>query len=468
MQRLSDKIQTIFVQKHCIFARHETIFAFPYTYNAYTLFFFFSHLHHTLMRTISTVFCGFLLSVFTLSAQPGQVARANLTTVDVARQFSTEIFILNSIPYLQPLVTVLNSTVNARFMTQVYIPKDSFYVRFSVNAMYGTVQDNQKTYTPGIPQSALDPQGALTMLSRGDTVGAALSIFKGILNRGIAQGQITVPASSPTILGAPPSPSLRIPPGYLNNVVQTDPIFLLLPTNLRTALAGALTSFPTEFPLPDGRNIAAIPFGVPQVEIGGLGGSEVMFRYIPKLRWNDVIGSFGFWGVGFRHSLSQYLFGRNNILDISIAGAYQETSLSNTIGVTNAEFNANGRISNIGLQVGKRISNNFGIMASVAYDNTTIDVLYKTQLPRQMQQQLGLLYWYDDNNNGRYEDDEWRPNPSAGYPGDTKPQEIPVSISTSAMRYTIGSYLKLGHVILSADYNMGQFNLFSAGLAVQF
>jgi hypothetical protein len=403
-----------------------------------------------------------------LYAQAGQVARANPTTVEVARRFSTEIFALNSIPYLQPLVTVLNATVNARLMTQVYIPKDSFYVRFSINAMYGTVQDDQKSYIPGIPQSSLDPQSALTALSRGDTVGASLSIFKGILGRGIAQGQITVPASAPTILGAPPSPSLRIPPGYMDNIVRTDPIFGLLPANIRTALAGALQSFPTDFPLPDGRNIQAIPFGVPQVEIGLPTGTELMVRFIPKLRWSDVIGEFGFWGVGLRHSLSQYMFGKRNVIDISIAGAYQQTSLSNTIGVTNAEFNADGRIYNLGLQVGRRFGKHFGLMASASYDNTTIDVKYTTSLPRQMQQQLGLLYWYDDNRNGRYEDDEWRPNPAQGYPGDTSPQTIPVSITTTAMRYTLGGFAKFGPVILSADYNVGQFNLFSAGLAVQF
>src|SRR5690606_14463315 len=48
------------------------------------------------------------------------------------------------------------------------------------------------------------------------------------------------------------------------------------------------------------------PLLVPQVRIGSVFGTDLMIRYLPRIGQDDL-GSIGFFGLGVRHSISQYV-----------------------------------------------------------------------------------------------------------------------------------------------------------------
>lgn len=48
------------------------------------------------------------------------------------------------------------------------------------------------------------------------------------------------------------------------------------------------------------------PFIVPQIGVGSIAGTDLVFRYLPRIG-NDEYGTIGLVGIGVRHSLSQYV-----------------------------------------------------------------------------------------------------------------------------------------------------------------
>ena len=72
-------------------------------------------------------------------------------TVDLTRSLTTDLFNSNAVPYVQPMVTTLNATSNARFYDHAYVPAevDQPYFKVSVNGMWGVINDDLKTFQTG-------------------------------------------------------------------------------------------------------------------------------------------------------------------------------------------------------------------------------------------------------------------------------------------------------------------------------
>ena len=419
-------------------------------------------------RSIACICC--ILVLFAHSTVSLAQQRADPLTVAVVRDFGGELFLLNSINYLNPLVQLLNSSLNARMYRSAEIArKNSFYVRVGVHGMVGFVNPDQLTYTPQLPIAELD----LARLSQYATVFPSVSIrdtaglvgyaLRVVLNDGIKSGEVKVPTSGATFFGNLQE-RFTIPKDYfrrrLQNPAAGDPLALISPA-VRNSVIPYIERLPESYPLPNGQNMTFLPLGMPQIEIGSLFGTELLVRYLPQINWGNNIGNFGFGAVGLKHSISQYW--KDAPLELALQAVYQGTTLTNTIGVTGAKLRADANIFTGNIHASKRWGN-FEVYGGAAFDNLNVTASYTFVIPREIQGQLGLLQLQRDAQGNFF----YTENAAEGYPGDTQPQTKTVTLQNSAIRGTLGAAYYLGPICISLDYNRSSFHLLSAGIDVKF
>ena len=85
----------------------------------------------------------------------------------------------------------------------------------------------------------------------------------------------------------------------------------------------------SRYTVADGTGIDYIPLPMAQLTIGLPFGTDVSVRFIPSVGYQDY-GEIGLWGVGGKHSISQWLpFIKNlKFLDISVQGGYTKVTSS--------------------------------------------------------------------------------------------------------------------------------------------
>lgn len=387
---------------------------------------------------------------------------ANPFTVDLARAFSKDIFELNGVPFLQPVVKVVNTTSNTGFYTDAYIPHkvDKPYFKFSIQMMFGITPESEKSYTPQMPAKEYNPTDLLNYYSpltgKLDTAGLIHYFFLNLMYDGIYgnhQGLIQVPKSAPTALGNKAT-TFEIRKGALDTLVKAHPAYSIIKQlGLEDTVMHTIDNFPNIFDLPPGGNITSIVAGVPQLIIGSLYGTELLIRFVPTINLGSNIGDFSFWGLGLKHSLSQYF--PTSEIDAAFQIAYQATNLQNTVGVTNAKLNADANFLNLNLEFSKTWKKLFTIYAGASYEKVNIESQYKYYLPVVVQWQLGLL-------------EQGNPNPTPGYPGDVNPQIALIKISDSQTRLTFGISKEFYNFIIAADVNISKMVMFGATLGYNF
>ncbi|MCX7908765.1 MAG: hypothetical protein N2560_04520 [Ignavibacteria bacterium] len=427
----------------------------------------------------------FLLS-FIKSYAVVNYPRANDWTIHLARSLSKDIFELNGVPYLQPMVEVVNTTANARFFSSAFVPytKNNFYIKLSVNGMLGFVPDSKKEYSPSLPIEPYDPENLATLVSKlspyitidyssyppkvnvRDTAGLIYMAFKLLMYDGVRKQKLQIPASAPTILGEGKK-SLYFNRDTIRSLLNENPIFPLLPENLRDTIFKSIENFPENFDLPQGLNIQKIIAGMPQIEIGSLFGTELTLRYVPRIDLGSNIGKFTFWGIGLKHSLSQYI--REPFVDFAIQIAYQGTNLQNTIGVTNAKLNANANFFNANFHFSKKLSKVFELFSGISYEYIHINTDFTYYLPITVQYQLGLI-WLDDNGTpDNFSDDFFRKNPELGYNGDPfGSMNKNVIVNDKNLKLSVGFIINLGNFSSYFDYNFGKIDILSFGILYNF
>lgn len=407
---------------------------------------------------------------------------ANQWTILLARSLSKDIFELNGVPYLQPLVEVVNSTANSRFFSSAYIPKgkENFYIKLSLNSMFGIVPNNKKEYVPSLPFQPYDPNNTTDLFSRlskfvniktypptvEDTAGLIYFAFQLLMYDGVTKGKIKPPEKAPTILGQGKK-YLSIPHDTIRSLMDENQIFGMLPPTLKDTIYKSIENFPELFELPAGLNMSWILAGIPQLDIGSLYGTELTLRFIPPIDLGKNIGKFAFWGFGISHSISQYF--PQPWLDFAVQIAHQGTNLRNTIGVTNAELNANANFFNANIHLSKKISKNFLFYSGFSFERVNINTDFTFYLPITVQHQLGLM-WLDDNGTpDDYSDDFFRKNPELGYNGDPYGSMVKnVIVSDKNYKFTFGILASFGNFATCLDYNIGKVNIISLGLMYKF
>lgn len=396
---------------------------------------------------------------------------SNPWAVDLARSMAKEIFEMNGIPYLTPMVQAVNSTSNARFFNTAKVPQkvDKPYIRFGLHGMYGFVRDDMKTYKPSFPMDSLD----LTRLSQfgkidiingsysiTDTAGLIYYLFKTVIYNGYKEGSINFPQSAATVLGQSDA-KFVFERDTLRNLVIRHPVYQFLPENLRDTVLATVEAIPNYYSLPNGGNLNTIFAFIPQIEIGSLYGTEILLRFIPPVRLRDEIGDFAFWGIAVKHSISQYF---DNIpIDIALQAAYQGTSLKNKVGVTNSDLSANTTIFNGNIHISKSFENIIDVFSGLSFENLDIKSKFQYVLPVEQQYALGLLRGVPDENGKIIIQ---KPEPPQ-YPGDTKPQTSTIDISDFNVKWIIGVSRQIGPVAIFLDYSISKFNIFSGGIEVR-
>lgn len=124
------------------------------------------------------------------------------------------------------------------------------------------------------------------------------------------------------------------------------------------------------FTFPGGLNMDRLALAVPQVVVGGVKGTELMVRYIAVQIGDDgnEIGDLSLFGIGGRHSLSQYMSGSK--FDLAAMAMYQSLKLGDDF-VDTSQFS-------LGLQGSRR----FKVVepyVGVALNSLSMDLEYDAQ-----------------------------------------------------------------------------------------
>lgn len=402
--------------------------------------------------------------------------------VDITRYLVKDLFESNAVTYVQPMITTINATSNARFYSQAYVPSsvDAPYFRVGVHGMVGFVRDDMRSYTPtldlGAPSTNLvadvTKYGTIDIINRRfvinnnyqDTLGLATLLLREMLIEARKQGKFPLPPSAATLFGNQPDVRVMLPPtdtllAVLRNRADYKAIVGLAGQGVDSALAGLLDSLtlPSSLTLPPGADMSTLIAAVPQFEIGSLWGTELLIRFVPPVELDTNVGKFAFWGVGLKHSISQYFPER--WFDAAVQIVYQGTDLTNSVGFTESKLDAHATIWSGNIHVSKRFFDVVDIFSGLSYDKIDVRTTYTYVLPQEVQIALGLLPTPPPGQ---------KAEPTPEQPGDTRPQTSIVYVGDTNMKWTIGAAAQLGPIRIVADYNVGRFNIFSGGLEVTF
>ena len=428
----------------------------------------------------------FFIANFNLFALP-----PNDFVVPLCRLFSKDLLDLNTQNYLSPTVKIMNTVTNTGFYHSAYVPSkvSKPYFRLSLNGMYGGVSEELRNFTPRFPMQEFNYNTALGYLGKNDTVGLLNYFLQTLIYQGVVVDKtIVVPERASTALGVGDT-HLNLPHSVMAELLKTHPAMALINIYYPDAanlVEEAVASLPENFTLYSGGDISRIIAGVPQLEIGSLYGTELLLRFIPPLDYGEYIGKFYFYGIGIKHSISQYFYKENicrevgseiynnnsfdennqkrlipSPFDVSVQFVYQNTGLKNIVGVTKAELNAIGNIFDFNINVSKNFDNIIEVYTGLGYEHINVNGTYKYYLPYEMQISLGLLKQDPNDPDNWYVDGD-------EYPGDTEPQTTAVTVNENHIKFTLGVTRDIGPVTMFIDYSISKFNVLSAGIQYRF
>ena len=179
------------------------------------------------------------------------------------------------------------------------------------------------------------------------------------------------------------------------------------------------------------KKLSFAPLGAPQATIGTIMGTDFTLRLFPKTNIGDY-GSIGFWGVGVRHSISQYLGGDEAPVDIAVGFMLQSLTVTakdttGTGGINDYDFfKANAWLANI------EVSKSFSLLTlygGMQLEKASMDIQYYSNA------QDNLKLSMDAKN---------------------------------TFRAIVGANLGLGPLNINADYNMGSTSVISGGVGFSF
>ncbi len=189
---------------------------------------------------------------------------------------------------------------------------------------------------------------------------------------------------------------------------------------------GAIYSGPYGYiTYPNGLNQTSIPFAMPQITASFM-GTELLIRYLPKVTVNN--NDVNFFGVGLRHSISQYI--PLIPVDVSVGILYNKLNYGSIISGNTFAFNG-------------EVSESFGVLTA-----------------------YGGLQYETSNFNLNY---TLKGDPNSGDPTLRQSRDISASVSgKDNFRFMLGASIKLAAIVLNADYDLTSQSLFSGGISFEF
>ncbi|MEA2095535.1 MAG: DUF6588 family protein [Candidatus Cloacimonadota bacterium] len=291
----------------------------------------------------------------------------------------------NGIVYVKPLVTAFGTTMNTGLFNTAKVLKP-FRFGLNVNMMAAFVPDEDKTFLPTRPDLYLP--------------GTEIYLYE------------------------EPTEETATVFGEDGTIIEHNSALDYIP--------GAEE---LDIEMPNGANLPAVPFLMPQFNLGLPFGNEIMIRGFPKVEINEDIGDLGFWGVGLKHSISQYI--PLIPIDVAIQAAYQNLYVGDLLTFSN--FNAN-------LEVSKKLLM-WTLYTGVGYDKTDVAADYTYEYTTLVE---------DEDVPGLY------------LPG-TAEQHIKFDVTgENETRATVGIRYSLLLLKLYADYTISKYSVFNAGIGVSF
>jgi hypothetical protein len=178
----------------------------------------------------------------------------------------------------------------------------------------------------------------------------------------------------------------------------------------------------TQFAFPGGFDLSSFDFGVPQIRLGSIYGTEALVQLGLIYPGEADLGGINFYGVGIRHSVSRYI--GNFPIDAAVGAWWQRFTLGND---KKGGDIVSADAWTVGLQVSKLFSW-FEPYAGVAYDD------------------FGLKLSYE---------------------GETSEDRIEMSLeSNDHFHMTVGLSANFWFAALYGEYNIGGQDAFALGMAV--
>ncbi len=268
-----------------------------------------------------------------------------------------------------------------------------------------------------VPAAIVPSSDQTFSMSYLDTVTFQRSIGSNIYN-------IQVPATF-TVNNAPTVFGDKNTTGKATFNVQKDTTFSVGGVSHTFALDSS-ASVPT---IPGWTKLSIVPVPIPQVGVGSLFGTDILVRYLPKIKLSSY-GSVQLLGFAVRHSLSQYI--PLVPVDIAVQLGWQNFSIYDSTGANvlkESAFAAN-------LEVSKTLAI-VTVYAGLQAESSSMNVNYSFTPPS-----TSL---------------------------DPSPQAIPISFSVKGknnFRALVGLDFGLGPVNINADYNIGSINAVNVGIGI--
>ncbi|MCH8286680.1 hypothetical protein IIB79_09175 [candidate division KSB1 bacterium] len=172
-----------------------------------------------------------------------------------------------------------------------------------------------------------------------------------------------------------------------------------------------------------------IPFAAPQLSIGTVLGTQVTFRYVPKVEINDEIGELNYFGFGIQHNPMIWIGGFFPV-DVSIGYFTQTLEVGDFLEATATAYGINAS-----KQFGGRLLNIIPYVG-VMFESSEIDFRYEFDIDT---------------------------------PTGTSTQTVAFNAKgVNETRFTVGLSFKLAAFNINADYNVGEVNSVTAGFMIGF
>lgn len=189
--------------------------------------------------------------------------------------------------YTGPVVTGIGAGMNSGWF-HTASPKGLFHVDVGIKVMGALVPESDDSFQPVLPdQISADVDGDGTDETFQDPYGTGAGL------------------STPTAVG--PGAGITVQPQG---------------TYEQALIAAGENPADFALPFPKGFDIPAVPMAVLQANVGLVLGTDVSVRYIPAIEVNSDVGTVEAFGLGGKHSISQWFPGSFPV-DVAVAGGYQ-------------------------------------------------------------------------------------------------------------------------------------------------
>jgi len=354
-------------------------------------------------------FLSFLLALGLVTAMVGQAGAVDFQ--EELRKLAQE----NAIGYTTPLATAFGTCMNSG-LYHTAKPHKLLGFDISVKPSAALVPDEDKFFNfivptaIGVPMDYFQPGSSDTVWLDGNDIwpdretstifgpdsarniaatGADAELEAGLRAKGFSDAQIAIARAQP----------------QWNQAINNIP---------------AITTVP-------GLNLDGLPLVLPQVSVGLIFGTEVMVRYLPEIDAGDI-GKVKFWGVGVKHSISQWiplpLFG------IDITGQYvmQQLKVGEILESNHTAMN---------VQVSRRFG--FILLSVTPYAGFGLE-----------SSDLKVDYVIENSGNPQLDGS----HVAFDLDGD------------NTSRLTVGGRIQLAFLTVNADYSMGAYDSYSAGVGI--